>query len=226
MAPTLDVAEVNMGSTLNQRPRYRYYSQNGSLHRYNSATDRFERLMHKVCGDPNDPEHGRIVWQTVAPPDPAILIPEASRTAIEQIQLPVPAISPTGDVAVNLGMWLAVEEAGPYVARAEFNDAVGAETTATLGTTTFDLGDGTPPIVCEGRGTPIPDPNLDSTEPGPCGHVYTELSDIGAHSMTITATWNVTWRLSNDATGNLDDIVTSTQHDYAVYEIQTVGVTG
>jgi hypothetical protein len=44
--------------------------------------------------------------------------------------------------------------------------------------------------------------------------------------LTITATWRITWRLSNGNTGQLADIVTSTQHDYAVYEVQTVGVSG
>ena len=44
--------------------------------------------------------------------------------------------------------------------------------------------------------------------------------------MTITSTWRITWRLSNGATGQLADIVTSAQHDYDVYEVQTVGVSG
>ena len=105
---------------------------------------------------PNDPQNSRLRWQVTSPPDPAILLPGATRTATEQIGVPHPAISPTGDVAINLGMWLAVEQAGPYVARAAFNDAIWAETTATLATTTFDFGDGTPPIVCDGIGTPIP----------------------------------------------------------------------
>ena len=147
---------------------------------------RFERLLRISCADPNDRQNGRLRWQAVAPPDPAILLPGATRTATEQIELPVPAISPAGDVAINLGMWLAVEQAGPYVARAAFNDAVWAETTATLATTTFDFGDGTPPIVCDGRGTPIPPDQLDSPEPGPCGHVYTDHADIGPHTLTIT----------------------------------------
>lgn len=204
----------------------RYYSDQNSLHRYNAARGRFERLLRVSCGDPNDPQNGRLRWQTVPPPDPAILLPGATRTATEQIDVPHPVISPTGDVAINLGMWLAVEQAGPYVARAAFNDSVWAETTATLATTTFDFGDGTPPVVCDGNGTPIPADRLDSPEPGPCGHVYTDHGDVGPHALTITATWRVTWRLSNGRTGQLADIVTSAQHDYAVYEVQTVGVSG
>ncbi|HZB43185.1 MAG TPA: hypothetical protein VE487_19600, partial [Ilumatobacter sp.] len=67
---------------------------------------------------------------------------------------------------------------------------------------------------------------LDSPEPGPCGHVYTDHADIGAHTLTITATWRVTWRLSNGQTGRLADMVTAAQHDYTAYEVQTVGVSG
>jgi hypothetical protein len=204
----------------------RYYSELNSLHRYNAAAGRFERLLRITCSDRNDPQDGRLRWQTAPPPDPAILLPGATRTATEQIDVPVPAISPTGDVAINLGMWLAVEQAGPYVARAAFNDAVWAETTATLATTTFDVGDGTPPIVCDGRGTPIPSDKLDSPEPGPCGHVYADHDAIGSHTLTVTVTWRITWRLSNGQSGQLADIVTTAQHDYAVYEVQTVGVSG
>ena len=204
----------------------RYYSDQNSLHRYNAARGRFERLLRVTCTDPSDPQNGRLRWQAVPPPDPAILLPGATRTAIEQIGAPRPAISPTGDVAINLGMWLAIEQAGPYMARAAFNNSVWAETTATLATTTFDFGDGTPPIVCDGRGTPIPVDRVDSAEPGPCGHVYTDHADIGPHTLTITATWRVTWQLSNGRTGQLAGIVTTAQHDYAVYEVQTVGVSG
>ena len=204
----------------------RYYSEANSLHRYNAARGRFERLLRITCSDPNDPQHGRMRWQTAPPPDPAILLPGATRTATEQIDVPRSTISPTGDVAINLGMWLAVEQAGPYVARAAFNNSVWAETTATLATTTFDFGDGTPPIVCDGVGTPIPAEHLDSPEPGPCGHVYTDHADIGPHTLTITATWRISWQLSNGRAGQLADIVTTAQHDYAVYEVQTVGVSG
>ena len=203
-----------------------YYSEQNSLHRYNVDRDRFERLVRISCTDPADPQNGRLRWQVTTPPDPAMLLPGATRTATEQIDVPHPAISPTGDVAINLGMWLAVEQAGPYVARAAFNNAIWAETTATLATTTFDFGDGTAPVVCDGVGTPVPADRLDSPEPGPCGHVYSDHADIGPHTLTITATWRVTWRLSNGRTGQLADIVTSTQHTYAVYEIQTVGVSG
>ena len=204
----------------------RYYSEQNSLRRYNVQRDRFEQLVRMSCTDPNDRQHNRLRWQTAPSPDPAILLPGATRTATEQIGMPLPALSPTGDVAINLGMWLAVEQAGPYVARAAFNDSVWAETTAMVATTSFDFGDGTAPIVCDGIGTPIPADRLDSPEPGACGHVHTDHADIGPHTLIITVTWRVTWRLSNGRTGQLADIVTSTQHDYSVFEIQTVGVSG
>ncbi len=133
-----------------------YYSYDGALHRYNLGTGQFERRERRSCTDPNHPEHGQLRWLVVAPPNPAILLPIATRIATERIELPEPDVSPAGDVAVNLGMWLAVEPAGPYTARAAFNDAVWAETTATLVSTSFDPDDGSAPVTCDGHGTPIP----------------------------------------------------------------------
>jgi hypothetical protein len=201
-----------------------YYSHNGALHRYNLGSGQFERRERSVCTDPDHPDHGSQRWTVVAPPNPAILLPAATRIATERIQLPQPDVSPTGDVAVNLGMWLAVTPAGPYTARAAFDDRVWAETTATLVSTTFDPDDGSGPIRCDGHGTPIPDPS--TTAAGPCGHVYTDRSDVGRREMTITSTWRVTWRLSNGATGRSADIVTATTHAFEVFEVQTVGVAG
>lgn len=206
--------------------QFEYFSQDNTLQRFNVDTGQFERRVTRICTDRNHPDHGTIEWLTVTPPDPAILIPSATRIATERIELPIPDVSPAGDVAVNLGMWLAVEQAGPYTARAEFNSSVWAETTATHVATTFDPGDGSAPIVCEGAGTPIPDPSIESTDPGPCGHVYADLSDVGPRTMTITSTWHVTWQLSDGRAGQLDDITTTAQHSFLIYEIQTVGVRG
>lgn len=200
-----------------------YYSQQSTLHRYNKLLGRFERRVTGRCTDTTHPDHLRPDWWEVAAPDPAILIPGATRTATEYIRFPAPDISPSGDVAVNLGMWLAVEPAGPYVARAAFSDSVWAETTATLVSTTFDPDDGSPPIVCQGYGTPIPDSRQSDVEPGPCGHVYSDYADIGSHTMTITSTWQVAWRLSSGATGRAPDITVTTEHDFEVFEVQTVG---
>ena len=83
------------------------------------------------------------------------------------------------------------------------------------------------PLIDQGRVVFAgPHPAIDSPEPGPCGHVYTDHADIGPHTLTITATWRSTRQLSNGRTGQLADIVTTAQHDYAVYEVQTVGVSG
>jgi hypothetical protein len=201
-----------------------YFSYNGALHRYNLGTGQFERRERRRCSDPDHPDHGQLRWVAVSPPNPAILLPAATRIAIERIDLPQPDVSPTGDVAVNLGMWLAVTPAGPYTARAAFDDSVWAETTATLASTTFDPGDGSAPITCDGFGTPIPELEIKSA--GPCGHVYDDTDDIGPVEMTITSTWRITWRLSNGATGQSPDVVATTTHTFDVYELQTVGVRG
>ena len=173
------------------------------------ALGRFERLLRITCSDPNDPQNGRLRWQNAPPPDPAILLPGATRTATEQIEVPVPAISPTGDVAINLGMWLAVEQAGPYVARAAFNDAVWAETTATLATTTLTSATARH-RSCVTVAAPRSHPTS-STAPSPDRAVTSTPTHaaIGPHTLTVTVTWRITWRLSNGQVGQLADIVTT-----------------
>jgi hypothetical protein len=165
---------------------------------------------------------GDVDWRPVPPPDPMILLDTATDSATETIELPTPDINPATRAAVNLGLWLAVTQAGPYVARAELGPTVWAETTATLDHTTFELGNGDI-VTCDGFGTPIPDHANDSIEQGPCGYTYTEADDVGDTTITVTSTWTITWALSDGRTGTQPDITVATAIPYEVYEIQTVG---
>ena len=105
----------------------------GALHRYNLGTGQFERRERRRLHGPEPSRARAVAVAVVAPPNPAILLPIATRIATERIELPDPDVSPAGDVAVNLGMWLAVEPAGPYTAQAAFNDAVWADTDGDVG---------------------------------------------------------------------------------------------
>ena len=105
---------------------------------------KFEQHQVADCSRATDPagvSEGDGRWVVVGPPDPAILLPGATEQATEPITTPVPTLSPAARAPVNLGMWLSVQPAGPIVARAELGP-LWAETTATLATTSFDLGTG------------------------------------------------------------------------------------
>lgn len=203
-----------------------YYSEGNQLHRYNEGNGEYEGALVRVCTDSTDPSDGSIIWVVNTPPDPAILLPGATQSATSAIEVPAPDISPPDASAVNLGLWLAVEPAGPIVVRAELGRAVWAQTTAALATTTYDLGNGDEPVVCTGNGSPIPETEKDSIAEGPCGYTYRESTDGETVSLTVTATWTITWELSDGRTGSEPDVVVSTVLPYEVYEIQTIGTRG
>lgn len=213
--------------------RYEYYSERGILHRYDIADGQFKYKVVFRCDAGHAPALGdpvldSVQWWVATPPDPAMLLVR-TMIDVETIAAPVPDMSPppAAGAPVNLGLWLAVEEAGPYVAWAGFNDSVWAERTATLSSTTFDPGNGDTPVTCAGRGTPIPDPSMASTAPGPCGYVYRDHADVDASiAITITMEWAVTWRLSDGRSGTDPSVFTTATVPYDVYEVQTVGGSG
>ena len=204
-----------------------FYSEDGVLHRWNEIATRFESYQIADCTAATAP--GTVVtgdgrWVVAAPPNPEILLPGTILEATEPIGLPAPDINPATGAAVNLGLWLAVEPAGPITARAELGP-LWAETTATLASTRFDPGNGDPAVVCNSFGTPIPPTASDTIEEGPCGYTYTEVPD-GDVDITVTSTWTVTWRTSAGTTGREPDIGVTTALPYDVYEIQTIGTRG
>jgi len=203
-----------------------YFYDDGVLNRWNGNAGRFEWRQVADCTGathPNGVSTGDVRYTPTEPPDPSILLTRTTVTVTEEIDVPPPRISPAESAAINLGLWLGVEPVAPVVARAELGP-LWAETTATLESTSFDLGDGTT-ITCAGNGTPIPGDRLDSLDEGPCGHTYRDLGDLGVGEITIAATWAITWELSDGRTGREPaDIVLATTVPYEVYEIQSVGV--
>lgn len=205
-----------------------YYERFGVLHRWGDANGQWEKQQEADCSGATHP--GGVVtgdrrWVTSVPPDPATLRPGSSRRVTEIVAPPVAAINPAGPGYAQLGMWLAIEPAGPYVARAQIPAAgpaaVWAETTATLAETTFDFGTGAS-VTCAGVGTPIPESATHDVREGPCGHTFTDF--VGDTTVTITTRWRVTWQLSDGRSGAENDLVLSATIPYEVREIQTVGV--
>lgn len=198
-----------------------HYVDGGVLHRWNGADEVYERGSVGECTDTRHPDHRRVRWDPVGDPDPIILLARTTRTVTEELTFPDLAVSPVTAAPVNLGLWLAVEEAGPVVAEARLG-RVWARTTAAVEETSFDLGNGDT-VTCAGHGTPIPRSQIDTVEPGPCGYVYTGVDDVGELTLSATSTWVVSWELSNGRSGRDRDIDVTTSIPYRVYEIQTVG---
>ena len=206
----------------------KYYSENNRLHRWSDVRRRFERQLRADCSlatAPNGVSTGDTWWVLATEPSPMILLPATNAKATEPITSPVPTISPPDRSPVNLGLWLAVQPAGPISVRAELGP-LWAETTATMVSTSFDPGNGDPPVVCAGYGTPIPDNRKNSIEQGPCGYTYRADTNGATIEMSIASTWTVNWSLSDGTTGSQADIVVTTLLPYEVYEIQTIGTDG
>ena len=150
------------------------------------------------------------------------VIDDAADRARRAVPAPTLDLSPSPEAGgiVNLGLWLALAGQDPVTVRAEAG-SLWAEATVTLASTSWDMGNGDV-VICDGPGVAIVD--TDTLEPGPCGYTYRESSpDDAPYTMTVTATWNVSYR-SSAGSGAVGGVDRSLSVDYDVDEIQTVGV--
>lgn len=206
-----------------------YYERFGVLHRAGDAPGEWLKSQEADCSRATAPggvNTGDRRWVVSVPPDPATLLPGTRRRVSEIVAPPAPAINPAGPGYAQLGMWLAVEDAGPYIARAQLPATgpatVWAETRAMLSQTTFRFDSGGS-VTCAGAGTPIPATARDDVGEGPCGYTFRDF--VGDTTIVITSEWTVSWELSDGRSGlDPNPIVLSTTMPYEVREIQTVGV--
>ena len=133
-------------------------------------------------------------------------------------------MSPAPEIGsvVNLGLWFAIDDPGVTTARASLGNAW-AEVQGSFDSVSIDPGDGSPPITCDGFGTPYPEGSNDPAE-GPCGHTYLQRTpDDQPHQMTYTITYALTWTTSAGGSGTLGTFDRAVTFDYDIDEIQTVG---
>jgi hypothetical protein len=171
---------------------------------------------------------------TAAPPDPAVLGAQAA--AELQLPSPSPSFSPTPAAFVNFPEWLWIAPSiwHSYSVTATATNALGttsATATATPVAVVWDMGDSTPPTVCDGPGTPY-DPQLPAAaQRPPCAHTYT-ISSVGepspsanandaAFPVTVSIQWQVSWTGSSGISGTLPEIVTSTDTSLRVEQIES-----
>ncbi len=174
--------------------------------------------------------NGYVIWGDGDPVTVDDLISQVGPFARERVPAPELFVNPPPPVGiVNLGMWLAV----PNSATIELpvGDQVNGpwvRITATLAETNWDMGNGDT-VECTGPGEIVEegDPGWDSIDEGPCGYTYTQHTPGDETvTITVTATWTVSWIASDGRTGNPDPIILSSTIAYDVDEIQTVGASG
>jgi len=206
-----------------------FYERFGVLHRAGDVPGEWLKSQMADCSAATAPggvTTGERRWVASLPPDPTTLMPGTRRRVSEVVAPPMPAINPAGPGYAQLGMWLAVEDTGPYVARAQLPAtgpaSVWAETRATLSQTTFAFGSGGS-VTCPGAGTPMPASASNDVDEGPCGYTFRDF--VGDTTIVITSEWTVSWELWDGRSGvEPDPIVLSTTVPYEIREIQTVGV--
>ncbi len=104
---------------------------------------------------------------------------------------------------VDFGLWLALANADPISVQAGDDDGPWARATATVSSTTWDMGNGDD-VTCDGSGVAITSgsPQFYSPDPGPCGYRYPTTSPYGEpFTLTVTASWAVTWTASDGRSG-------------------------
>jgi hypothetical protein len=131
----------------------------------------------------------------------------------------VPRSDGEGLVGLPVWMWTEVNPStwGPATATAS---VPGVSVTATAQVTKFqwNMGDGTPPVTCNGPGTPWRPEYADAPSPT-CGHVYAKASD-GRYPITATTTWRVTW--AGNGESGVIMLTRSAQSSIRITELQVV----
>jgi hypothetical protein len=177
-------------------------------------------LYFRDCGDGPTRQY---VWVRREPP--VVVAQQAlSDLATRLLTAPLVSVSPPDRGVVNLETWLAATDTGPISATAVI-PGLSVTVTATITSTIWDLGNGDR-ITCSGTGEAWSD-ELDGM-PAPCGYTYRAATPATApHQLTATFVWQITWRSSRGDSGTLPAVTSTSQTiEYAVREIQTVGVRG
>ncbi|MGW4560999.1 ATP/GTP-binding protein [Streptomyces sp. NPDC004561] len=142
-------------------------------------------------------------WAAAAPK--ANVDPEQlAREAVDKMLLTGPSIAnprAAGRYVVGMPMWMWVNQGpttyGPNSASASLA-GVTVTATAKVSSISWDMGDGTDAVVCNGPGTKY-EASMGKAPSPNCGHVYDKASTSetgGKFHGTATATWTVDWTVT------------------------------
>ncbi len=160
-------------------------------------------------------------------------------SAANRLQLPAPrsAHNPTGQTLTGLATWFWLP-ASQWTVLSQRTQAgpVFAVATARPISTTWVSGDGSPPLVCPGPGTPYDPSRPEASQSTRCSHIYTRTSadqpqtgpdpNDRFFTVTVTTSWSVTWTGSGGTGGALPAIQRSASFPLAVAKRQTVATGG
>ena len=185
-------------------------------------------------------------WRWVVPVTASELAHDGLVELSGRLPAPAPITMPAAGVAsiakVPVFVWTDAAAWAPLeVTRTDPLTGLSATAVAIPATMTFDPGDGTAPVRCDGPGVAY-DPGLDGGDPGPqaaaagrCAHAYeritrnTDGSAVAgrpaAWSATLTVGWAVAWTATNGQSGQFPPIKKSTSFERPVTEVQVL-VTG
>ncbi len=143
--------------------------------------------------------------------------------------VPDPEVSfspPIDKMIVNFETWLGITPSPPITATASIpglSATVTAEPTSIEWATGSQVAGDTTLITCEPWGsTESAQDGCSWTPAYPSVEKVTGTTDQRYHG-SVTIVWDVSWRASNGATGQLGDLRTTTAIEMGVQEIQTIG---
>lgn len=217
--------------------------------RWDVGADDEGRVFEVRCYPPQEDEDGDLhldgfgFWQgsrfVIGPENPPgyegtpSLIPALWVEAVNALAMRGPEIGTAppaiGAALVNLPVWMWTEVGGrvwpqdgplhEYAASAGQRVDAYAEPLRIA----WDMGEGRPPVTCEGPGTAW-EPGLDLLDPGECHYIYRRASrhqPDGRFEITAITTWRVWWEINGGYDGELELEVGSTA-SYRVDEIQVL----
>lgn len=181
---------------------------------------------------------GESIWRFfwVGPGNPPSLAWVARDELLRLVPKPTPAGAPAFDRGlVGLDTWIwtttpwAPVSATAWVPTGIDGRLAWSTATASPTTLTFDPGDGTEPVVCDGPGARWTEA-LGDEAVSDCMVRFSHSSAVAANGRTFTATvridWLTAWVGSSGAGGTLAPITTSATVDVTVGEIQAVVTNG
>lgn len=190
---------------------------------------------------PGELEEGRYYWATCVdeatgevvssryfiyePGDPGVSGLSLARSAVASLTLafPEPRTNPAidHDQLPGIDTWLWVDPAAwePVSATATI-PGLSATVTATPTHVSWDPGDGSSPVVCDGPGTPYDRSRPPEEQTSDCTHRY---QDRGRYEVVATVHWELSWTASDGDGGTLASVGRSTSFVLRVAERQAVG---
>jgi len=123
---------------------------------------------------------------------------------------------------VQLWTWVWAGEWQPLARTVELR-GVSATVTATPTSLSFDPGDGSAPVTCQGPGRPWT--AADGSNPpsaGGCGYMYRSVTPDGPLTATTSIEWSVEWTSNVGAGGAFPALSTQATSSFLVEQIQMV----